>query len=102
MSPQAVGSPAQKGPLTIGNQMPYQIVVDCLAASGLTQVQFARLMGIHVNTLDNWRMGRCKVSRMAAMAACMAAQLAGIPVTFTHPSWILTVSVKNAKKRRPA
>jgi transcriptional regulator with XRE-family HTH domain len=59
---------------------------ECIARSGASSPQFARMMGVNRSTMSLWLSGKRAVSPLAIRAALFCAAMSGVPMRMPKPS----------------
>jgi transcriptional regulator with XRE-family HTH domain len=86
--------------LEMDNSARIAFVERCLEATGLTQRQFARVVGIGPSTLWRWLDGRRQVPLIGIKAVALATMMAGVPVHLPSISKYLAATGNPAKGAR--
>jgi hypothetical protein len=63
---------------------------ECIARSGASSPQFARMMGVDRSTMSLWLSGKRPVTGTAIRAALFCAAMSGVPMRMPNPSQYLS------------
>jgi hypothetical protein len=63
---------------------------ECIARSGASSAQYARMMGVDRSTMSLWLSGKRPVTGVAIRAALFCAAMSGVPMRMPNPSRYLS------------